>query len=240
MLSLCFVNPFSNLINMARFTPSAFLSDIRGKVGSIVFQRNGSGHIIRSVGAISNPASNVQRIARSYMAQLYKEWLSLTAAQQSDWTAFAVFANLKMKHNGSLYLTGYSTFIQINFIRLCYSLAILSDPFNSSDVPTVFTGTLEIGSSGLQLTGSRSFVPANEFVICSLTPPISSGCTYSTKRLRLFPCTTEASDHVHLNTLYGNIYGITPAAGMIIGCKYSSVSLLSGLQLAFNYSTFTL
>jgi len=225
---------------MASFTPSAFLSDIRGKVGSIVFQRNGSGHIIRTVGNAVNPATTTQRTARNFLAQLYQTWLTLTTAQRADWTAFAIFANIKMRHNGTLYLNGYNTFIQINFIRLCYSQSILTTPLSSAVTPSVFSAVLEIGSSGLQLTGSRSFVSADEFVICSLTSPLSVGSTYSNKRLRLFPCTTEDTDHVHLESLYTNIYGITPTAGMVIGVKYSSVSLVSGLQLPFLYSQFTL
>lgn len=220
---------------MARFIPSAFLSSIKGKIGSTVFQANAAGHFIRTLGKTHNGSTEKQIAMHVYMATLHRIWITLSLAQQQSWYAFAQYANITMKHNTSKIISGYSCFIKINIPRIIYNHVVLSNPLPSNIVPAAANCYATIIAPHFYIQSSRVFVPTNEFLICSITPPLAAGKTYNNKNYSQLIITTPAANIQKITTEYENLYGVIPQSGQIIGLYYSIVSLISGLQTPFQY-----
>jgi hypothetical protein len=220
---------------MARFIPSAFLSGIKGKVGNTVFQANSAGHIIRTVGNSRKTRSQSQKNMNVHLSALYTTWLFLTAAQQTSWKNFAIFANLVMKNNPSKIISGWNCFLKINMPRILYGNTILTDPLSSNTLPAAANAYLTLVAPHLYVQFSRIIDDSVEFFVISATPPLSLGKTYDSKNYRRLIVGTRYANSFDITTQYVAMFGALPTTGQILGLKYSIVSLLSGLQLPFNY-----
>lgn len=75
---------------MSIITVSALLDQISGRIGSVIFCRDGiGGPYVRGFGPVFNPATPYQEQVRSLLAATSKAWADLTATNRKNWNDFA-------------------------------------------------------------------------------------------------------------------------------------------------------
>lgn len=103
---------------MASLVTSSVVADIRGKVGSEVYARNGSGLYVRSLGSWVQPDTQRQLDCRAAIAALSAYWSStLTEQQRADWQSYAHRHPRPNRWGEHIQTSGYLSFIATNAYR---------------------------------------------------------------------------------------------------------------------------
>jgi len=115
---------------MAIITPSALISNIKGKIGGTVFQGSTQGISMRNKPTKLGVGSQSQQRIRQINAQLNYSWSTMTNDQRNVWSAFNTFvngvgksANQKITAN-----SGRMQFMSVNFFCLLYGKSIIIAP----------------------------------------------------------------------------------------------------------------
>lgn len=104
---------------MATWTPSAFIGDIRGRVGDQVFSfQKGTHYIKRHNANPDDPQTAKQQAVRGNLSNISAWWYTLGDTEQRMWEKFAT---LKKTH-----LSGYNAFVGVNMAL--YNSGIPSPP----------------------------------------------------------------------------------------------------------------
>ncbi|MBA7577254.1 hypothetical protein ES708_19101 [subsurface metagenome] len=111
---------------MARITLAPLVTDIRGKLGDLVFSqwKAGISYVRSTTGVIKNAHSFAQSIKRAVLAQLSKQWRStLTQGERDGWDDYALTepgkgpsdggVNNMIRGNGGK-MTGFNAYILAN------------------------------------------------------------------------------------------------------------------------------
>ncbi len=113
---------------MARIIYGSIITDIKGSIGGITFQKNGSGTIARLKPRKTKANTQKQRDQQPRLKEVQSAWNALTLVNKILWNDFAA-ANNKIGLDGQeKKLTGYQWFLTINENRLLFDDSILSVP----------------------------------------------------------------------------------------------------------------
>jgi len=100
------------------------LSDIRGKLGGVVYARNAFGAYVRTKVTPVNPSTNRQADVRMFLGTLASDWgQNLTPAERAAWTAYAQQTPLTDVFGNQKILSGAQMFVRTNVIALDASVA---------------------------------------------------------------------------------------------------------------------
>ena len=89
----------------------SFITEMRGKVGDLVYSRNRGGNYVKSLGTYTDPDTVPQQLIRSYMADANTYWQILSEAQKISWF-YAITPTPKFKnHYKDKIHLGYCYFI---------------------------------------------------------------------------------------------------------------------------------
>lgn len=122
---------------MAIVTPSALVSNIKGKVGGSVFQGSTQGILLRNKPSKLGLGSPSQQNVRQINAKLNFTWSTFTNAERLNWQAFADFINgIGVTTNGKKSSnTGKMHFMSINFYCLLYKKSVIVSPTFTTPEP---------------------------------------------------------------------------------------------------------
>ena len=218
---------------MAIIQPSALISNIRGKVGGVIFQLSRSGNIVRSLTIPVNKRSQLQTKTRNNTFNILQNWIGLSDAQRATWSAYVQYNPILQKNRLKLHITGQQAFIKFNSYRLEYDLPILEIPvFNKCDLTPI---TLTLSSTGaiLSITTDRALVSTDEFIILFLTVRFSNSVNNPGSRFKIIKFTTTSTDTFDITAAYTAIFGRIPQPGETIFMKFTNASKLSGLPFPF-------
>lgn len=113
---------------MARIIYGPIITDIKGSIGGMTFQKNGSGTIARLKPRKTKTNTQKQRDQQPRLKQVQAAWNLLTLVNKVLWNDFAAI-NKKIGLDGQeKKLTGYQWFLAINENRLLFNDTILSAP----------------------------------------------------------------------------------------------------------------
>jgi len=113
---------------MARIIYGSIITDIKGSIGGITFQKNASGQVARLKPRKNKTNTQKQRDQQPRLKGLQREWNLLSLTNKILWNDFGV-ANNKIGLDGQeKTLTGYQWFLTINENRLLFDDSILSAP----------------------------------------------------------------------------------------------------------------
>ena len=113
---------------MARVIYGSIITDIKGSIGGITYQKNGSGTIARLKPRKNKTNTQKQRDQQPRLKTLQKEWNVLELGQKVLWNDFAS-VNDKIGLDGNpKKLTGYQWYLSINQNRLLFNDTILQEP----------------------------------------------------------------------------------------------------------------
>jgi len=100
---------------MAKIISPGLASELRGKLGGIVFSRNTWGAYIRNKVSPVQPRTSRQNLIRQKMTLMSQRWRDvLTIAQRDAWTAYAVGTNKSPYLGTKAPLTGLIAYIRFN------------------------------------------------------------------------------------------------------------------------------
>lgn len=113
---------------MARIIYGSVITDIKGSIGGITFQKNGSGQIARLKPRKVKTTTQKQKAQHPRLKEVQKEWNELSLVNKISWNDFAGINNKIGLDGNPKTLTGYQWFLSINQNRLLFDDSILSAP----------------------------------------------------------------------------------------------------------------
>jgi len=166
---------------MAKIVPSALLTSIAGKLGSVVAANWKGVPYVRSVATtISNPQTASQARQRAALSELSKVWTKdLSPAQKAGWETFATELGAQqaardasiggqgiIKPRGTV-MSGYNAFISTNLMRESVGYAIADN--------VVTEAPLGIAAPGPVMNFAAAYDPASGCIQASYDDPIEPG-----------------------------------------------------------------
>lgn len=222
---------------MARITPGVLITDIRGKVGGSVFQKNSSGLILRNSTRNVDVVNSKTSARRASMQSVQVGWRTITAAQRTQWNAWSAFNPIVQQNNAGKFLSGHQCYVQINFYRSLFSLTSLSSPvFTKSSLLPAFP-TLYQGVDDLSCITSRDIDSTNEIFILFLSPPISKGRTQATNATRLIVFDQSSANDFNIAAAYISLFGAVPNLFDNVAQKWAIMDKTNGVVTAYSSNT---
>lgn len=113
---------------MARIIYGSIITDIKGSIGGLTFQKNGSGTIARLKPRKTKTNTQKQRDQQPRLKEVQRNWNELSLVNKILWNDFAAVNNKIGLDGFEKKLTGYQWFLSINENRLLFEDSILSVP----------------------------------------------------------------------------------------------------------------
>lgn len=136
---------------MARIIYGSIITDIKGSIGGITFQKNGSGTIARLKPRKTKTNTQKQRDQQPRLKEVQRNWNELSLTNKILWNDFAS-VNKKIGLDGNeKVLTGYQWFITINENRLLFEDSIL-------EVPPIYEIVNPIDSINFQIAAGSLYL----------------------------------------------------------------------------------
>lgn len=220
---------------MAKFTPGAIISEIRGTIASTTFSKNAAGAIIRNRVKPINRNSNAQNIQRQIFATISSAWRGLTQAQRNSWIAAAPDFPYQDSLGQTKQLTGAQLHQKLNLNLLLIGENMIPTAPPQTSFPEFTVGTVTASSSAFTVAFTPDPVPAGFALCVYATRPISAGIDFvSNSDFRLIqvedPATASPAD---IFTNYTTkVSGLTGQTGKKVFVEVRLVEVASGIASA--------
>lgn len=126
---------------MATVTYGSIITDIKGSIGGLTYQSNGSGKILRLRPKPTNRASDNQQKQRGNFNVCVAAWATTSLTQKNAWNALAAAHPTTTYYGATRLLNGFQMFNQLNSYRLLFSLVVsLPTPIYQTPImPPLYT-----------------------------------------------------------------------------------------------------
>lgn len=212
---------------MAKIKFSAFMTDMRGKIGGTVFSRNSGGAYSKNKVTPSNPKTIAQQLQRQLMSAFAQAWRSLTQGQRDSWVAGAPNFPLTNIFGDTYTLAGNMLFNRFNL-----NLSKIGQP-TINDCPTP-EGIVDRAISDLTATAGTivlditDAIPANMTGLVLATAPLSAGVTNYSNKLRVIGTIDNSfGNSGPIQAMYSAKFGVPPT-GTRIGVSLLVVNNSTG------------
>lgn len=143
---------------MAKFTPGAIISEIRGTIASTTFSKNAAGAIIRNRIKPINRNSSAQNAVRQSFATISSLWRGLTQSQRNSWTAAAPDFPYQDSLGQTKTLTGAQLHQKLNLNLLSIGESPITSAPPQTSFPELTAGVVTATSSTLTVALDRKSV----------------------------------------------------------------------------------
>lgn len=220
---------------MAKFTPGAIISEIRGTIASTTFSKNAAGAIIRNRVKPINRNSNAQNIQRQIFATISSAWRGLTQVQRNSW----IEATPDFPYQDSLgqtkQLTGAQLHQKLNLNRLLIGEAMIPTAPPQTSFPEFNIGAVAATTSTFTVTFTPDPVPAGFALMVYATRPLSAGIDFVSKsdfRLIQFLDPADASPADIFTDYTAKVSALTGQSGKKVFVEIALVEVASGIASA--------
>ena len=218
---------------MALVKLSGTISDIRGKVGGLIFSNSGAGLVAKSFTSPVNPNTIRQNNQRIVLSIVQQEWILLTQAQRDCWHTWIQLFPIKQNNFNGLPINAQQAFIKVNVPFVLYGHPIIKNPVFAPGLRQTVDFTLIIFGVSVRLTTSRTMNNTVEFIELFCTYPKSPtvnnpGTTYKS----IIFATKNSVNHFVQNE-YVAIFGRTPVSGEKVFFKARLIDLRTGSSTNF-------
>lgn len=166
---------------MAKFTPGAIISEIRGTIASTTFSKNAAGAIIRNRVTPINRNSLAQNIQRQIFANISSNWRGLTQSQRNSW----IEATPDFPYQDSLgqtkFLTGAQLHQKLNLNRLVIGESLIASAPPQTSFPEFSIGAVAATAGTLTAAFDPDPIPAGFAAVFYATRPLSAGKDFVSK-----------------------------------------------------------
>lgn len=135
---------------MARVIYGSIITDIKGSIGGITYQKNGSGTIARLKPRKHKTNTQRQRDQQPRLKEVQRLWNELDLGSKIQWNDFADLHDKIGLDGTSKKLTGYQWFMTINQNRLLFDDSFLEEPPTFEVVNPITGGFLDFTSGTLR------------------------------------------------------------------------------------------
>lgn len=222
---------------MASFTLSGIgVSEIRNKLGDLVYTRNRGGQTVRSFVVPTNTASAHRTNARNNFATAVSLWAALSDEEVIQWNMFAQRFTKRNSIAQAYRPTGRNMFIECNVNLIAAGLFPISTPVFNQMPGIVSAGrVIDLSSSdvvvSVSLVGSPTLLHTGNVLCVSASPSVSAGINYPKnffQPIQVFPEGTDLSS-IDLFSDYVANYG-SPVSALKVFFKVWCVDVLSGIR----------
>lgn len=202
-----------------------------GSQANTTASRNRYGQYYRNRSTPVNPGTPVQSARRASFAALAQAWKALTQSQRDAWNVFAADNGVVDVLGTTIFLTGASMFLRLNFrIELAGASRITSPPI----IPSVPGVTLEVNSvlagSVLEAVFTPDPVPAGFVLQLDATSSRSPGVAFwgnsDFRRVDQVPAAGTSPED--FSGGYVGVFGTMPSLGGAICVRVRLLHLASG------------
>jgi hypothetical protein len=195
---------------MARITYGPLITEIRGSIGGITFQKNSSGPIARLKPLTPMVPSTPQSDRQNYMATLVNRWAYLSEENKELWRVFAE-ANLKTDDFGETRsISGYQWFISYNLNSYTQGYGYWEYPqdLEIPDPPPQFT--LEATNSYLRINFGSPYTCPGEFMGIYATAPIKMSNIKLRRGVFLIDMVSFSGEqYIDITSVWSSFFNIT-------------------------------
>jgi len=161
---------------MAKFTPGAIVSEVRGKIAATVFSRNKGGAIIRNRIKPINRRSVLQSTRRQVLGNLASSWRGLSEAQRASWNTGAPNFPVQDTLGQTIYLSGEQMYVRFNAnLVLIGESEIQTAPTSFAFSIFSITLTAAAGAGTISLAFTPDPMPTDNNLAVYATEPLSPG-----------------------------------------------------------------
>ena len=160
---------------MATVTYGGGVSELKGSVGGVTFQRNKSGTIVKRKTYYPNNPGSVQSTNQNYLAKIVSSWQGLSSARRAQWDVIAAAHDHTTPWGDTKTLSGFQFFMSNNLNLLATGQAIYVDQptWLAPAAPDQFT--LETDVDGIYIRWDPEYNPPYNFLLISVSPPLRQG-----------------------------------------------------------------
>lgn len=154
---------------MARVTYGSGITEFKGSIGGITYQRNSSGKTARLRPLPTVNPSSSQSTYQVRLAKLVATWPTLTQVQKDAWDAIASGHNHTTPWGETKTLSGYQWFLSCNLLRLLYYTTILLTPAAWAAQLPPDSFTIQTSSTYIRTAWSPAYnAPSDLIAYCTL------------------------------------------------------------------------
>lgn len=224
--------PFNIFFYMARVTYGALVTEINGKVGGTVFQRNAYGFTVKNKPNMVLPNSVDQMSMQRAAFRCTQAWQSLSDSQRTDWETYASSYPQYAKNNPSSQLSAYNVFLLRNMIAYYTGMGAVISPSIVSTINSAFAPTIQVDATQMLLNLSPTPAPSGLGSYLSATNPMPGTASIARNLLRFFDYRFPISSSMYIQDTYLARFSRLPVVGESILIKFSNVAYNCGAVFA--------
>lgn len=220
---------------MARVTYGALVTEINGKIGGTVFQRNAYGFTAKNKPNMVVPNSVDQMTMQRSAFQCTQAWQGLADWQRADWETYAATYPQYAKHNPSSQLSGYNVFLLRNMIAYYTGRGLIVSP---SIVPTVnssFAPTVQVNSTQMLLTYNGNPAPSGLASYIFASNPLPGSASIARNLLRYVDYFYPIGTTNYLQPAYVERFGRLPVVGEAVLLRFQNAAYNCGAMFASQF-----
>lgn len=158
---------------MASFTPSAVISEIRGRVGTSIWSKNLYGVYVKNSYAPTNPNTTLQQNARANFNTARAAWNALADTRKRQWEQKAKGLPVQDRLGNPIILTGKMFYMKRKLNAINVGLSVPIVPLPDQPTPRVTPLMTASISSGIEITYNQEGDDGNWWFSYAMTPPLS-------------------------------------------------------------------
>ena len=213
------------------------VSELRGSIGGTTFSRNSSGAYARNRTKPVNPNTTSQSRVRTLFSAIAQMWRGLSESDRLTWINLApTFARVN-RLGQTIPLTGFQFFQKCNS-NLHQSGQALQNSISNVNTPLqqlIDSVTIDFSANSMIINAEDASVNANTIMRVYATASRSAGSKFAgPSEYRLIKSITPGDDlnTADLHLEYLNKFGTFGPIGSVVGFKFNSVSLETGISNA--------
>lgn len=217
---------------MAIISPSAIVTEIRGKVGDVVFSRNASGPYVRAYVSPVQPGSAGQLTYLDNTNLNVDAWRNLTDLQKSQWNKFSRKHPYQDALGNRRTYTGYQLFCKNNWWNRRLGFAQILEPKTPRTFrPFVYTVTWGNSNNQVVNLSNPSQVPDMRLIIFATRQVLASKKKFFRPDYRYITTfNATASGSFSINVVYKAVFPGNYVEGNRIGFWVRLLDIQTGFM----------
>jgi hypothetical protein len=160
---------------MAVITPSAVISEIRGKAGNLVFSKNQYRPYVKGFSVPANPNTARQISSRSSLETGVVEWQGFSDDERRKWNLEAKRWSSRLSLSGSRPLNGFNLYLRRWMMADKNTLGLLINSASPRKMASAYLGVPTCTTTVFTVPVIVTNSPTGFYWIIRITPPQSPG-----------------------------------------------------------------
>lgn len=213
------------------------VSELRGSIGGTTFSRNSSGAYARNRTKPVNPNTTKQSNMRALFATIAQSWRTLTNSQRITWNSLAPTFPRVNRLGQTVPLTGFQLFQKCNTNNIVCGHAFVNviESVDTPNIQYIDSVTVDRSANTMIISAEDATVNTDTSFRVYATAPRSAGSKFAGpseyKLIHVEPADNDLNT-MDLHASYIAVFGDSYPVGAVIGFKFDSVSLITGINNA--------